>query len=263
MAALAVLLVLVLVLRMQLGGQTPAGQTMSQAISPTMAPAPSPSPTPSPTPTPLPTPEPTPADLSVPGQSQWQLQIANTEYLLAEDFAPEELAYIESGQSVDARIEEPLRALFAAAREAGYTLYFCSGYRDYDTQSIIYWRHIDDFMAQGMTFEEADAETRLSVMPPGASEHQLGLTADVLEYAEQDMLPYIGGSGLMLWLEENCADYGFIIRYPEDKIHITGVSYEPWHLRYVGIETAKYIMQEGLCLEEYLQEYMQADQTTP
>ena len=56
----------------------------------------------------------------------------------------------------------------------------------------------------------------------------------------------------MLWLEENCANYGFIVRYPEDKTDITSISYEPWHLRYVGREAAEYIMENGICLEEFL-----------
>ena len=69
------------------------------------------------------------------------------------------------------------------------------------------------------------------------------------------MEAYIGGSGLMLWLEENCADYGFVIRYPDGKTDITGISYEPWHLRYVGGEVAQYMMENDLCLEEFLALY--------
>lgn len=198
-----------------------------------------------------------PVTLQSPGQERWQYQISNAQLLLDEDYEPEELVEIESGQYVDVRIEAPLREMFAAVRAAGYGLYFCSGYRDYDTQSIIYWNHIYDYEAQGMSFEEADALTRLSVNPPGASEHQLGLTADVLEYAGQPMMSYIGGSGLMAWLENNCARYGFIIRYPEGKTDITGVDYEPWHLRYVGPAAAAYIMKNDLCLEEFLQLYIE------
>lgn len=197
-----------------------------------------------------------PPDLQSAGRWDWRLQIANYNLRLAEDFAPAKLVEIESGQYVDARIAGPLRELFRAARNAGYSLYFCSGFRDYDTQATIYWRNVNNYMYSGYSFEEADALTRLSVNVPGASEHQLGITADVLEYAGQDMLPYIGGSGLMAWLEKNCTRYGFIIRYPEGKTEITGVDYEPWHLRYVGTAAAEYITQNGLCLEEFLQLYI-------
>ena len=134
-------------------------------------------------------------------------------------------------------------------------MYFCSGYRDYDTQYTIYWNHINQYMAQGMTEEEAHAKTRLAVNYPGASEHQSGLCADILESASQEMEPWIGGSGLMLWLEQHCAEYGFVVRYPKDKTDITGVEYEPWHLRYVGVDAATYMMEKGLCLEEFLALY--------
>lgn len=184
----------------------------------------------------------------------WELQLVRYENQLGENFAPE-LADIENDQQFDARAAAHLKALIQAARDAGYTIYFCSGYRDYETQSIIYWNHINDFMEAGMTADEAHAETRLSVNYPGASEHQLGLAADLLEFKEQEMESWIGGSGLMLWLEENCADYGFVIRYPENKTDVTGVSYEPWHLRYVGGEAARYMMDNGLCLEEFLALY--------
>ena len=184
----------------------------------------------------------------------WYMKLANFENYLEADFVPE-VEEIENGQEFDVRAANHLRALIQAARDAGYNVYFCSGYRSYELQHGLYWRHIDEFLAEGLTEEEAHATTRLSVNYPGASEHQLGLSADLLEYQDQPMLPEIGGSGLMLWLEENCADYGFIIRYPENKTDITGISYEPWHLRYVGGEAAAYIMENDLCLEEFLALY--------
>jgi len=184
----------------------------------------------------------------------WYMTLVNIDHLLDEEFEPE-LTAIENEQSFDSRAATHLQKLIQAARDAGYTVYFCSGYRDYYTQSGIYWMHVDDFVAAGMSEEEAHATTRLQVNYPGASEHQLGLAADILEYKDQPMEPYIGGSGLMLWLEQNCADYGFVIRYPADKTDITGISYEPWHLRYVGAEAAHYMMERGLCLEEFLALY--------
>lgn len=184
----------------------------------------------------------------------WYMTLVNIDHLLDEEFEPE-LTEIENEQSFDSRAAAHLQSLIQSARDAGYTVYFCSGYRDYYTQSGIYWTHVDEFVAAGMGEEEAHATTRLQVNYPGASEHQLGLAADILEYKDQPMESYIGGSGLMLWLEENCADYGFVIRYPADKTHITGISYEPWHLRYVGPEVAAYMMERGLCLEEFLALY--------
>ena len=207
--------------------------------------------TPQPSATPLPTPTPPNVD-----PNSWELRLIREEKPLGADFVPEELTEIENGQKVDSRIAEPLKDLFGAARAAGYTVYFCSGYRDYDTQHLIYFdNHVDIYMAQGMSEEEANAKAKLAVNYPGASEHQSGLCADVLEYAYQDMEPYIGGSGLMQWLEDHCAKYGFIIRYPADKTEVTGVEYEPWHLRYVGATAAQYIMEHHMCLEEFLAMY--------
>ncbi len=201
------------------------------------------------TPTPVPTPSPEP--LPKVDVNDWSLRLIRYEYPLGEDFAPPSLTDVGDGQQVDSRIAPALTALMDAAKAAGYTVYVCSGYRDYDTQSWIYWNHIEKYEAQGMTEEEADAATRLAVNYPGTSEHQSGLAVDLLEYAGQDMEPYIGGSGLMLWLEQHCADYGFVIRYPNGLTDLTGVEYEPWHLRYVG-NAAPYIMRHGLCLEQFL-----------
>jgi D-alanyl-D-alanine carboxypeptidase len=82
---------------------------------------------------------------------------------------------------------------------------------------------------------------------PGHSEHQSGLCIDV---NSTDFS--FGSTAEAAWLEEHCAEYGFIIRFPEGKEDITGYEYEPWHIRYVGVETAQEITAQGLCLEEYL-----------
>ena len=83
---------------------------------------------------------------------------------------------------------------------------------------------------------------------PGASEHHTGLAFDITVAGT-----IFKGTEQQIWLHKHCWDYGFIIRYQEDKEDITGVTYESWHYRYVGVEHAKIIMKEGLCLEEYLQ----------
>ncbi len=206
------------------------------------------------TPTPPPTAEPTPAPPAV-DTGSWQLRLIDYDHPLGKDFAPPELTVVADGQSMDSRVAPAISALIDDAKAAGYTVYFCSGYRDYDTQYIIYWNHIYEYTAQGMSEEEAHAKTRLAVNYPGCSEHQSGLCADILESWDQEMEPWIGGSGLMLWLEEHCAEYGFVVRYPDGKTDITGVEYEPWHLRYVGQEAAAYMMENGLCLEEFLALY--------
>jgi D-alanyl-D-alanine carboxypeptidase len=193
-----------------------------------------------------------PPDVDV---TAWNLRLVSKEEPLSEDFEPE-LADIERGEQFDARAAEALKTLIADARAAGYTVYVCSAYRAYQTQYSIYWNHVWTYMRQnGMSQAEAEATTQIAVNYPGVSEHQLGLAADLLEYENQDMEPYIGGSGLMLWLEEHCAEYGFVIRYPDGKTDITGIEYEPWHLRFVGLEAAQYMTEHDLCLEEFLALY--------
>lgn len=193
-----------------------------------------------------------PPDVDV---TDWNLRLVSKAEPLSEDFAPE-LEGIERGEQFDVRAADALKALIADAREAGYTVYVCSAYRAYQTQYEIYWNHVWTYMRQDdMTQDEAEATTQIAVNYPGVSEHQLGLAVDLLEYENQDMEPYIGGSGLMLWMEEHCAEYGFVIRYPDGKTDITGIEYEPWHLRYVGLEAAQYMVDHDLCLEEFLALY--------
>ena len=206
-------------------------------------------------------PQPAAAPLSTPNLPEppavdvdsWELRLVRREHPLPEDFEPE-LMYIDDDQLFDARAGMHLTKLLQDARAAGFTTYVCSGYRSYETQYWLYWGHVSDYEKEGKTREEAERLTAIAVNYPGGSEHQLGLAADVLEFRGQDMEPYIGGSGLMLWLEEHCADYGFVIRYPKDKTDITGIEYEPWHLRFVG-SCARYLMENDLCLEEFLALY--------
>ncbi len=214
--------------------------------------------TPVPVSTAIPPASPTPVPgLPAVDVSSWELRLVDISHPLGEQFEPPALTYIGDNESVDSRVAHDLNLLIGDAKQAGFTVYVCSGYRDYSTQYSIYWEHIDRYEAQGMTREEADAATLLEVQYPGCSEHQSGLCVDLLESQDQPMEPEIGGSGLMLWLEQNCADYGFVVRYPDGKTDITGIEYEPWHLRYVGHEAAKYMMEQDLCLEEFLAKYTQ------
>lgn len=88
------------------------------------------------------------------------------------------------------------------------------------------------------------------VAVPGTSEHCLGYAADLCSLEEN-----FENSDQFAWLQKHCAEYGFILRYPKDKVDITKISYEPWHYRYVGSNHAQIIMSQGLCLEEYLEQY--------
>ena len=113
-----------------------------------------------------------------------------------------------------------------------------SGYRSYDYQAQLY----NGYVAR----DGKEAADRYSAQP-GKSEHQTGLAFDVGSIDNN-----YGETAAGRWLAAHCADYGFILRYPPGKEHITGYMYEPWHIRYVGASTARAIMSSGLTLEEYL-----------
>ncbi|HIU15700.1 MAG TPA: M15 family metallopeptidase [Candidatus Ventricola intestinavium] len=134
-----------------------------------------------------------------------------------------------------------LEELFKAAAAEGMELYVGSSYRRYRNQEVIYYNRV-----KRMGYDDGYSQMA------GASEHQMGLAADVVsaEYADLFQTEF-GETPEGIWLRENCARFGFIIRYPEDKTDITGVRYEPWHLRYVGPEAAAYIMENDLTLEEF------------
>lgn len=147
---------------------------------------------------------------------------------------------------LDASCHDAMLEMMDAAKADGVTLTLNSTYRSKATQQSMWETRRVKYMGQGMTSEEADAYIGRSVAVPGTSEHQTGLAADIK-----------GSQKVYDWLAENSWKYGFILRYPDDKIDITGIIYEPWHFRYVGQAFAKEIYDSGLCLEEYLEKLEQ------
>ena len=142
------------------------------------------------------------------------------------------------GSGIDSVAYQALLELQKAASAAGHDLPLLSGYRSYATQKSTYeyWCNL---------YGEAYAQNVSA--RPGHSEHQTGLAFDVASLKSS-----FGDTEAGKWLESNCAEYGFILRYPKNKTHITGYYYEPWHIRYVGTEHSIPIMSQNLTLEEYL-----------
>ncbi|MCS4454811.1 M15 family metallopeptidase [Clostridium botulinum] len=138
-----------------------------------------------------------------------------------------------------------LENLFQEAKNENIILLGVSGYRNYHYQVNVYnnsvyrngQQHADKYVAQ-----------------PGTSEHQTGLAMDIVSTEYTNLDENFVNTRAYKWLKENCYKYGFIIRYPKEKEDITGYNFEPWHIRYVGIEVATEIMNKGITLEEYLQE---------
>ena len=153
--------------------------------------------------------------------------IVNKQYAVPRDFGGE-----------NAEANNALYELQNAAYLAGFDMPLLSGYRSYDYQKSLY----ENYVAR----DGEEAANRYSAKP-GTSEHQTGLAFDVGE-----MSWTYGETAAGQWLVNHCAEYGFILRYLPGKEDITGYMYEPWHIRYVGVEHAAAIMSQGITLEEYL-----------
>ncbi len=143
---------------------------------------------------------------------------------------------------VDSRCYEPLMQMLAAFEsEVGAEYTFNSAYRTWEEQTgILEYRTLEHMRDFGLTFSEAREKALETVAIPDTSEHQLGLSVDLV------------GKTINEWLAANCWEYGFILRYPANKQHITGIVSEPWHFRYVGKLVSMAMKDTGLCLEEYL-----------
>lgn len=141
-----------------------------------------------------------------------------------------------------------LIAMSDAARMEGMNLYLKSAYRSYGQQASIWERHLINGKPDGWAVK------------PGASDHQTGLGCDVVpkSWRSKSMNGRMASEPECIWMAEHCQEYGFVIRYPDGMKDLTEVNYEPWHLRYVGIPVATYIMENGLCLEEFVEQLQQA-----
>lgn len=181
----------------------------------------------------------------------WNMTLVNAENPMQEGYVPE-LAEVENGYSVDARIAEDLNAMLAAARADGCQPQICSAYRSVEKQVQVFNDTVNSWISQGSSFWDAYQRTTQEVALPGTSEHGIGLAVDIVsnQYGELDAKQ--AETMEAQWLQEHCYEYGFILRYPPEKQSLTGIIYEPWHYRYVGREMAQKIKESGLTLEEYL-----------
>ncbi|GAK05367.1 LOW QUALITY PROTEIN: D-alanyl-D-alanine carboxypeptidase [Geomicrobium sp. JCM 19037] len=180
--------------------------------------------------------------------------LVNHDYALPEDYSPDDLVVPDVLFFFDEDVEkrylrapaaDALEDLFAAAEEDGYHLFAVSGYRSFDRQDAIFTN------AATERGEDAASET---IAYPGNSEHQTGLAMDVSSESNSFLLSEeFGATPEGEWVEENAHHYGFVIRYPDHKVDITEISYEPWHLRYVGTDIAEILVEHDLVLEEFFE----------
>lgn len=178
---------------------------------------------------------------------EWNLMLINAWNPLKQEKI--KLLELRNGQKIDERIYEDLQQMFDDARAVGFDPEVTSGFRAKEKQQELFDEKVQEFEDKGYTKTEAKKAALEWVAEPGYSEHETGLAVDINEID--------GNSGrLYQWLEKNCKNYGFILRFPATATEITGVEYEPWHFRYVGHEAAEYITEHGLTLEEYVEKIL-------
>ena len=177
---------------------------------------------------------------------QWYLQIASVAHPLPEGFVQPSTTIIDDiGREIDSRIVGAYRDFVNAAKADGLNIYPISGFRPHSTQVSLFNARVEQARNDG--YADPEAEAARHVAKPGTSEHELGLAVDFNSVDES----YFRNTAEAKWLAAHCAEYGFVIRYPEDKESVTGIIYEPWHLRFVGVKHAKRMNELNMCLEEY------------
>ena len=179
------------------------------------------------------------------------LTLVNPWNELPEDWQVD-LVTLSNGLQIDRRCYDALQEMMDACREAGYEPLICSAYRTQETQQNLFNNKVAKLEAGGKSHDEAVQEAGTVVAVPGTSEHQLGLTVDVVDVNNQNLTEEQEKTPTQKWLMANSWRYGFIHRYPNSKSDITGIIYEPWHYRYVGKDAAQEIFNKGITLEEYL-----------
>ena len=209
-------------------------------------------------PEPLPAEPPLPADRGEPLPAEpvpvdsWQLLLVNRWHSLPEDYSVQ-LVELRNGFQVDERCYPDLQDMMDDCRAEGLSPVICSAYRTREYQERLYRAETERWLARGYSQANAEAEAGKSVAVPGTSEHQLGLAVDIVDISNQHLNESQENTAVQKWLMEHSWEYGFILRYPNDKSEITGIIYEPWHYRYVGREYAEELHRLGLCMEEYLE----------
>ncbi len=186
-------------------------------------------------------------------EEDWKLILVNKQNMVPEDYSFE-LGTIRGSIQADVRILDALSQMIDAAKKDGVTLTVCSGCRDYNRQTVLFDKKIRNYMGRGMSYFDAYSIASQAVTIPGKSEHQIGLALDIISNNYSSLNEGFADTAAGKWLAANSDTYGFILRYPKGKENITGIEYEPWHFRYVGQEAAKAITEQGITLEEYVEQ---------
>lgn len=190
-------------------------------------------------------------ELVIKPEDMWCLILTNAEYPVPEDYAVTLKDVPGTDQKVDERIYEPLINMLEAMKAEGLSPVVCSGYRTLDKQEKLFNRKVSAYVKKGRSKEESYALARQTLSIPGSGEHCLGLAVDFYTRSYHQLERAFEKTPEGKWLREHAQDYGFTLRYDEGKEEITGIEYEPWHFRYVGVDVARYLKEHNLSLEEF------------
>ena len=245
-----ILIILVLLAVLTLIVSSRAGQNKKVVIdggqaTPEITAAPQAVETAEPTAEPVPTPAPTHPDIDI---DSWEYLLVNSENPIQN--VPRVSQVGDTGAYFDTRAVDALKSMVSACKDAGYSVYINLAYVPSDAQKYYYDNEVRSLENSGKTEDEAASAAKKLVEQPGQSDHQTGLGVDLTDKYYPPYSTETLSSGALQWLEEHCADYGFIQHYPAGKGGITGYV-QAYHFRYVGKEAAQYINQHGLCLEEF------------
>ncbi len=188
-----------------------------------------------------------------PKGEEWKILLVNKQNPIPDDYDAQ-LVNINGSAQIRREAAVPLAQMFDAAAADGVRLTVCSAYRSHEHQQELFDAKIRNYTRQGMSYLDAFRIGSYSVIIPGTSEHELGLALDIVTPGYTSLSEGFADTAAGRWLEVNAYKYGFILRYPKGKEYITGITFEPWHFRYVGEEVARDIYSNGLTLEEYTDE---------
>lgn len=184
--------------------------------------------------------------------TDWNLMLVNKDNPIPSGYKVE-TEKVEEKWYIDIRIKEALESMIADARKQGLSPLVCSAYRTSEYQTNLFNKKVSEYRKKGYSQKDAEEQAAFWVTIPGTSEHELGLSLDIVDRKYQILDEKQENTEVQKWLIEHCYEYGFILRYPTDKKDITKINYEPWHYRYVGVKDAMFIKEKGFCLEEYIE----------
>lgn len=184
--------------------------------------------------------------------SDWKLILVDAEHPIAEDYNVQ-LTTLKSKAKVNSQLMDDLQDMMDDCRAAGHDPIVISAYVSYADQEKNFDKRVSELMAIGYLKDRAETEALKTVSRPGTSEYQTGLALDIVsESCKEKDAEALAGNETLQWLYENSWKYGFVLRYTADQAARIGVTYEPWHFRYVGKDAAKDMFEQDYCLEELL-----------